>query len=112
MIVMSRLFAASALAVLVLPVAASADPGTKWGTAWLNARETRQDLRADHGIANGSLTNKEIARIEHREARLDAATDRALSDGDLSGREFLRLNHAYNHNSRFIRHQKHDGQVR
>lgn len=107
-----RLAAAVALGILVLPATASADPRTTWGTAWLNARDTRQDLRTDHGIANDSLTNREIARIEHRSARLDAATDRALSDGDLSRTEFRHLNRAYNHNSRFIRHQKHDGQTR
>lgn len=112
MTALNRLATVFALGMLILPTAASADPGTKWGTTWLNARETRQDLRTDIGIANGSLTNREIVRIEHRDARLDARTDRALSDGDLSKREFVGLNHAYNRNSRFIRHQKHDGQNR
>jgi len=112
MIIADRLAAAFALGMLVLPAEASADAGTKWGNTWLNARETRQDLRTDQGIANGSLTNREIARIEHRDARLDAASDRALADGDLSRREFVGLNHAYNKNSRFIRRQKHDGQNR
>jgi hypothetical protein len=95
---------------LLLPAAASADQSTTWGTHWLNARQAHQDTRTDAGIANGSLTGREVARIDRHDQRLDNATDRALSDGDLSRSEFRRLNHAYNHESRFIYRQKHDGQ--
>jgi hypothetical protein len=103
------LIAALGLAVLTLPTTASADPDT-WATRYLNARDMRQDLRTDVGVANGELTNRETLRIERRDMRLENATDRALSDGDLSRGEFRALNHAYNHQSRFIRHQKHDAQ--
>jgi hypothetical protein len=106
----SRIVAAFGLVMLLLPAAASADPGTTWGSHYLNARQARQDARTDAGIVNGSLTGREVARIENHDQRLDNATDRALSDGDLSRGEFRRLNHAYNHESRFIRRQKHDGQ--
>jgi hypothetical protein len=105
-----RVVAAFALGMPLLPAAASADQSTTWGTHWLNARQANQDARVDAGIANGSLTGHEVARIDRQEQRLDNATDRALSDGDLSRGEFVRLNHAYNHESRFIYHQKHDGQ--
>jgi hypothetical protein len=106
----TRVAAAFGLGMLLLPAAASADPGTTWGSRWLNARETHQDLRTDTGIADGSLTGREVMRIERHEQRLDNATDRALSDGDLSRGEFRRLNHAYNRESRFIYRQKHDRQ--
>ena len=106
----SRLVAAFGLGMLLLPAAASADPGTTWGSHYLNAREAHQNTRTDVGIANGSLTGREVARIERHEQRLDNATDRALSDGDLSRGEFRRLNRAYNHESRFIHRQKHDRQ--
>lgn len=105
-----RVVAAFGLGMLMLPAAASADPGTTWGTHWLNARQAHQDARTDAGIANGSLTGREVARIERHDQRLDNATDRALSDGDLSRREFRHLNRAYNHESRFIHRQKHDRQ--
>jgi hypothetical protein len=105
-----RVVAAFGLGMLVLPAAASADQSTTWGTHWLNAREAHQDARTDAGIANGSLTGHEVARIERRDQALDNATDRALSDGDLSRGEFRRLNHAYNHESRVIYRQKHDRQ--
>jgi hypothetical protein len=103
------LIAAAVGLMSMLPVAASADADT-WATRYLNARDARQDLRADAGIANGELTNREILRIEKRDMRLENATDRALSDGDLTRDEFRALNHAYNRQSRFIRHQKHDAQ--
>ena len=105
-----RVFAAFALGLLLVPAAASADSGTTWGTHWLNARQAHQDARTESGVANGSLTTREVARIDRHDQRLDNATDRALSDGDLNPSEFRRLNHAYNHESRFIYRQKHDGQ--
>lgn len=105
-----RVAATFALGVILLPAAASADQSTTWGTHWLNAREAHQTARVDAGIANGSLTGHEVARIDRQEQRLDNATDRALSDGDLSRGEFVRLNRGYNHESRFIYRQKHDGQ--
>ncbi|MGE0119856.1 MAG: hypothetical protein AB7S71_10885 [Dongiaceae bacterium] len=105
-----RLTAAFALGLLFLPTAASAD--SAWGTRWFNARDTRQDLRTDAGIANDTLTARETVRIERRDTRLDNATDRALSDGNLSRYEARRLNHAYSHQSRFIYRQKHDAQNR
>src|SRR5262245_53136470 len=92
-----RLVAAFGLGLLALPAAASADQSTTWGTHYLNARQAHQDARTDAGIANGSLTTREVTRIERRDQALDNATDRALSDGDLSRSEFRRLNHAYNH---------------
>jgi hypothetical protein len=104
-------FAAAAIVVAMLPNAAAADPGTKCGAQWLNARDTRQQVRIDRGIANGSLTGREAARLQYRDNKLDNWTDRALSDGDLSRSEFVRLNRAYNHESRFIYEQKHDKQV-
>jgi hypothetical protein len=104
-----RVVAAFALGMLLLPTAASADSGTTWGTHWLNARQAQQDTGTDAGIANGALTEREVARIERHDQRLDNASDRALSDGDLSRGEFRRLNRAYNHESRFIYRQKHDG---
>ena len=105
-----RVVAAFGLGMMLLPTAASADSGTTWGTHWLNARQAHQDARTDAGIANGSLTGREVARIERHDQRLDNATDRALSDGDLSRGEFVRLNRGYNHESRFIFRQKHDRQ--
>ena len=102
--------AAFGLGMMLLPTAASADSGTTWGTHWLNVRQAHQDARTDAGIANGSLTGREVARIERHDQRLDNATDRALCDGNLSRREFVRLNRGYNHESRFIYRQKHDCQ--
>lgn len=94
-----------------LPTGAGADSSTHF-ERWLNARDNRQDERLDQGLASGSLTYKEAARIQRNDLRLDAATDRALSDGDISNREFWRLNKGYNRESGFIYKQKHDGQVR
>jgi len=106
----TRVAAALGFGLFLLPAAASADQSTTWGSHWLNARQAHQDARTDAGIANGSLTANEVARIDRHEQRLDNATDRAVSDGDLSRGEAVHLNRAYNSESRFIYRQKHDGQ--
>ena len=106
MTILPRLLAAATCLVL-LPAAAFAGAGTQW----LNGRESRQEHRIDQGIASGSLTGNEAARLQARETRLDNLTDKALSDGNLSGREFLRLNNAYSRTSGGIYRQKHDYQT-
>src|SRR5215510_11688441 len=65
-----RIAAVFGLGLLLLPVAASADQSTTWGTHYLNAREARQNARTDAGIANGSLTANEVNRIDRREQHL------------------------------------------
>ncbi len=110
MTISHRVVAAFGLGMPLLPTAASADSGTTWGTHWLNARQAHWDARTDAGIANGSLTGREVARTERHDQRLDNATDHALSDGDLSRGAFVRLNRVYNHESRFIHRQKYDRQ--
>jgi hypothetical protein len=104
---LSKAMLAAVIGLCAVPGSATADdlPG-------IDYRQYRQDLRVDQGIAAGSLTAREVARIEARGARLESWEDRALSDGTVTPREQLGLHHAYNHQSRFIFRQKHDGQVR
>jgi len=89
MTISSRVVAAFGLGMLLLPTAAAADSGTTWGTHWLNARQAHQDARTDAGIANGSLTGREVARIERHDSgsttRPTARSPTALSAAASSG---------------------------
>jgi hypothetical protein len=105
MSIMSRLLAVVGLTVLVLPMAASADPGD-----WFKLRDQRNDARAENGVPDGSLNNRESDRVESREQHADNVTGRALADGDLTLRERRKLDRVYDRDSRFIYKQKHDRQ--
>jgi hypothetical protein len=105
MSIMPRLLAAAAFSLLILPMAASADPGD-----WFELRDQRNDARVANGAADGSLTDRELDRIENREQHADNVTDRALADGDLTWRERRKLDRVHDRESRFIYRQRHDRQ--
>jgi hypothetical protein len=105
MSIMPRLFAAAAFSFLMLPMAASADPGD-----WFELRDQHNDQRVANGAADGSLTGQELDRIENREQHADNVTDRALADGDLTWHERRKLDRVHDRESRFIYRQRHDRQ--
>ncbi|GAB3254310.1 hypothetical protein [Chitinimonas naiadis] len=91
-------------AVTVLPALADvATPG-------LDARQARQEQRIENGQANGSLTDKEAARLERKGDRVDRRETRMEADGKLTARERAKLNGAMNAQSGRIYRQKHDRQ--
>jgi hypothetical protein len=97
--------ASAALAgVLVLP--SSAEAGR------IKKRAENQQDRIAQGIANGSLTPRESARLERRETHLnrEVHNDRQANGGTLTDKEKLQVNRQQNRISRGIYTQKHDGQ--
>lgn len=77
----------------------------------INKRQARQQARIYQGIASGSLTRHEAARLERQEARIDAREARDRRNG-LSPRERAQLERDLNRESRQIYRQKHDKQHR
>lgn len=75
-------------------------------------RSINQDKRIEAGVQNGSLTNREVAKLEHGQARVERKEARAGRDGHVGAAEQARVQRAESHQSRRIRHEKHDGQVR
>jgi hypothetical protein len=75
-------------------------------------RNINQDKRIEAGVQNGSLTNREVARLEHGQARVERREARAGRDGHVGAGEQARIQRAENRQSRHIRHEKHDAQVR
>jgi hypothetical protein len=100
------LAAGSALALLLAATPAEAGPGR------IANRESRQQARIADGVASGSLTPRETARLEGREAALDRSIARMKSDGSLSPGERLRIEKRQDRISRGIYRQKHDAQGR
>jgi hypothetical protein len=77
----------------------------------INRRQARQQNRIYQGIASGSLTEREAARLERQEGRIDALEAKDRRNG-LSPRERTQLERDLNHESRQIYRQKHDKQNR
>ena len=88
-------------------VAHAADP-----TPVIDQRAARQEARIAQGVASGSLTNREAARLERREARLQGDIAAAKADGVVTGAERRALRREENRDSRAIARQKHDAQHR
>ena len=77
----------------------------------INKRQARQQDRIYQGIASGSLTQHEAARLERQEARIDAREAKDRRNG-LTPRERTQLERDLNRESRQIYRQKHDKQHR
>ena len=75
-------------------------------------RNVNQEKRIENGIQNGSLTNREAAKLERGQARVHRKEARAGHDGHVGAAEQAQVQRAENHQSRRIFRQKHDGQVR
>ena len=88
------------------PVAAK-DP---LATPKIDQRQANQEKRIQQGVASGSLTPKEAARIEKRETKIAADEAAAKSDGKVTAAERKKLNRELDHASGAIKHQKHDRQ--
>ena len=75
-------------------------------------RNINQDKRIEAGVQNGSLTNREVAKLERGQAHVQGKGARAGRDGHVSAAEQARVQRSENRQSRRIRNEKHDGQVR
>ncbi len=69
-------------------------------------RNINQDQRIENGIKNGSLSNREVGRLDASQARVDGKEFRAGRDGNVSGREQARIQHAENKQIHKIRKLK------
>jgi hypothetical protein len=75
-------------------------------------RNINQQQRIEKGIQNGSLTNRETARLERGQSRVARAEARAGRDGHVGAGEQAHIQQAENRQSKRIYRQKHDAQER
>jgi Spy/CpxP family protein refolding chaperone len=102
---------ASAVFVIGLSVAASAQTNRHWHNYGINARERHQQQRIYQGIHSGQLNRREAYRLETQQQRIDRIENRYRNSGHhLSYRERYRLERDLNRSSRRIYRQKHDNQ--
>jgi hypothetical protein len=75
-------------------------------------RNATQQQRIESGIQNGTVTNREAAKLERGEAKIDHKEYVAGRDGHVNKNEQKRVQHADNKESKKIYHEKHDAQDR
>lgn len=97
-------------AILAVALAVPALAFAQANTPRVDQRQANQEQRIDQGVASGSLTQREAARLEHGQQRVDNMEARAKSDGVVTRQERARLHQAQDTQSRRIYAQKHDRQ--
>jgi hypothetical protein len=72
-------------------------------------RNINQQQRVEAGLNNGSLNNREAARLERGQARVEGREARAGRDGHVGAHEQRRVQNEENRQSRRIHREKHNG---
>lgn len=104
---MTQLFVALSVTVLLTSGMAYAE-GTE--TPKIDQREANQERRIDRGITSGQLNEREADRLSHQQDRIDNMENKAKADGTVTNKERARIEHAQNDASRHIAREKHDRQ--
>ena len=73
-------------------------------------RNVNQQQRIENGVQNGSLTNREVARLERGQAKVSHAEAAAGRNGHVGAAEQAHVQRAENRQSRKVHRQKHDAQ--
>ncbi len=76
----------------------------------VNERQRDQQARIAQGVANGSMTARETAKVEGQEAAIhhEVRTERQANGGKLTPAERAQVNRQQNHTSREIFRDKHN----
>jgi len=75
-------------------------------------RNVNQQQRIEQGVKSGSLTNREVGKLERGQAHDSAMQYRAGRDGHVGPNEQRRIQSAENQQSGRIHHEKHDAQTK
>ncbi|MDB5808869.1 MAG: hypothetical protein JWN94_991 [Betaproteobacteria bacterium] len=96
--------------VLAITLAFAGSAFAQTATPNIDKRQANQERRIDQGVKSGELTTKEANRLEKREAKLQSDKEKAKADGVVTKKERAKLQHEANRDSKAIYRQKHDAQ--
>ena len=77
-----------------------------------DARQAKQKGRIQQGVKSGELTRPEAAKARADQRKIQRVENRAQADGKVTGREKAKLEHMQDKASADLARQKHDGQKR
>lgn len=81
-------------------------------TPRISKKQVTQDIRIDHGVANGELTRREAHRLNKQQRHIQVEKQIARADGVVTRRERAHIRKDQRVANRSIRRQKHDAQKR
>ena len=106
---LTRLLTAAIALTLSLPAFAATPAGKSMRH---DARQGAQKERIQEGVKSGELTKAEAAKARADQRKIQRAENRAQADGKVTGKEKAKLEHMQDKASADIARQKHDGQKR
>jgi hypothetical protein len=75
-------------------------------------RNINQQQRIEQGVKSGQLTHREVGKLERGQAKVNRREARAGADGHVGAGEQKGVQHTEDKQSRRIRREKHDAQMR
>ena len=99
--------AAAALLITAFTLPAFAQTTT---TPRIDQRQANQQQRIGQGVASGALTEKEATSMDKGQAHVQSMENKAAADGKVTMKEKARIEHAQDVQSKRIYRQKHDRQ--
>lgn len=75
-------------------------------------RNVNQEKRVEAGVQNGSLTNREVSKLERGQSHVTRKEAKAGADGHVGAKEQRRVDKAEDHQSKRVLKEKTDAQVR
>jgi hypothetical protein len=102
---MKRIYSGIAIAAMMI-----AGTTTMFAENEVNQRQKDQQARIAQGVANGSMTAGETAKVENQESAIhqEVRADRQANGGKLTPAERAQVNRQQNHTSREIFRDKHN----
>lgn len=75
-------------------------------------RDVNQQQRVENGVQNGTLTNKEVGKLERGQKHVDNAEAAAGANGHVSANEQAHIQNRENNQSAHIHNKRHNGNQR
>ena len=88
----------------------SAVAGSAMAQERIDTRQVKQEKRIDQGVKSGSLTDQEAQRLEKQQGHVGKVENKAMADGKVTGKERAHVEHAQDKASQHINRQKSDRQ--
>ncbi|MFZ6813629.1 hypothetical protein ACO0K3_04125 [Undibacterium sp. Rencai35W] len=77
----------------------------------IDKRQENQQKRIANGVNSGALTAQETANLEKREAKIETDKEAAKADGNVTKKERAKLEHEENRASKKIYAKKHNART-
>ena len=101
----------STAAILVMTAVPGIVLAQTTSTPRIDQRQEMQQKRIEQGTQSGALTAKETQKLQRGQAHVQKMENKAVADGKVTEKERARIEHAQDQQSRKIYREKHDKQT-